>query len=247
MEAGIGHAEQIEDAQLQKDIERLAGDDLHDTAEHVGRHRVFPGRTGVIGQRQLGELVDQVGERCQRIEHARLVVAFEQDRARIEDAVTETGGMGQQLADRDRALRRLDVRKTRRALLEHLAIAELRQERLDRIIEPDPAVLDQQHDRAGDEDLGVGERAEDMVGPKRRVRLAVCKADALPVDHLAPPQHRPGRTGNDLLIDVALHRRPRCGKICRPGVHVSPPNSGWDGYNEISRVMKPAAQLIPAS
>ncbi|MEY9184173.1 hypothetical protein ABIG06_005763 [Bradyrhizobium sp. USDA 326] len=63
----------------------------------------------------------------------------EQYRAGIEDAVAEAGGVGQKLADRDRALRRLDIGKARSALLEHLAIAELRQEFLDSIIEPDAA------------------------------------------------------------------------------------------------------------
>ena len=209
----------------------LAGDDLHDTPEHVGRNRIFPGRAGMIGQRQIGELVDHVGQRRERIEHARLVIAFEQHRAGIEDAVAEAGGVGQKLPDRDRALRRLDVGKAQSARLQHLAIAELRQEFLDKVIEPDAALLDQQHDRARDEDLGVGERAKNVVGPQRRLCLAIGEADALLVDDLAAPQHRPGCARNDLLIDVTLHRRPRGGKIRCSGVHVFPPNYGWDRYS----------------
>lgn len=136
MESGVRHTERIEDARFQEGLEGLARDDLHDAAEHVGCHRIFPGRAGMIRQRQIGELVDHISERRQRIEHARFVIAFEQHGAGIENAVAETGSVGQKLADRDRAFRRLDVGKARSALLQHLAIAELRQECLDRVIEP---------------------------------------------------------------------------------------------------------------
>nr|WP_249133954.1 hypothetical protein [Bradyrhizobium japonicum] len=180
----------------------------------------------MIRQRQIGQLVDHVGERRQRIEHARFVVASEQHRAGIEDAVAEARGVGQEMPDRNQALRRLDIGKALRTLLEHLAIAELRQDCLDPVVEPDAAFLDQQHDRAGDEDLGIGEGAEDMVRPQSSVRLAIGKADALLIDQFAPAQHGPGCARDDLLIDVTLHSRPHGGKIGRSGVHVLPPKSG---------------------
>ncbi|MGY4370021.1 hypothetical protein ACVW1A_006086 [Bradyrhizobium sp. LB1.3] len=164
----------------------------------------------MIGQRQIGELVDHAGQRRERIEDDRLVIAFEQHRAGIEDAVAEAGRMGEKLADRDRALGWLDVGKARSARLQHLAIAELRQEFLDDIIKPDAAFLDQQHDRAGDEDLGIGKRPKNVIGPQRGTRLAIGETDALLIDDLAPAQHRPGCARNDLLIDVTLHCRP-CG------------------------------------
>ncbi len=56
-------------------------------------------------------------------------------------------------------------------------------------------------------------------GPERGVGLAIGEADALLIDDLTPAQHRPGHAGEDLPIDIALHRRPRGGKIGRPGVH----------------------------
>ena len=62
-----------------------------------------------------------------------------------------------------------------------------------------------------------------MIGLQRGALLAIGETDALLIDDLAAPQHRPGCTRNDLLIDVTLHCRPRGGKIRCSGVHVLPP------------------------
>ena len=51
--------------------------DFNHVTEHVGRNRIFPGRAGVIGERQFGQLVDEIRQRRLRIENAHLIVGFE--------------------------------------------------------------------------------------------------------------------------------------------------------------------------
>ena len=62
-----------------------------------------------------------------------------------------------------------------------------------------------------------------MIGPERRLRLAIGPTNALLVDRVAPSQDRPGDTGQDILIHIALHRRAHIGEITRLGAHIDPP------------------------
>ena len=59
-ELGAGHPERIEDVLLFELIQRLAGYDLDDAADHVGRMAVTPERSGLPRQRQSG---DPIGKR----------------------------------------------------------------------------------------------------------------------------------------------------------------------------------------
>ena len=56
LEAGVAHLQRLGDALLDEFIERHAGGDFDDTAQHVGRHGIFPRRARLVEQRQLGEL-----------------------------------------------------------------------------------------------------------------------------------------------------------------------------------------------
>src|SRR5262249_22253337 len=57
-EARIGHLERAKDALRENLAERLAGDDLDDTSEDVGRDTVLPRRARLVQGRQLGESLD---------------------------------------------------------------------------------------------------------------------------------------------------------------------------------------------
>ena len=57
----VAHFQRIENALLLELVERFAGNDLDEAAEHVNRVAVVPGRAGLIGERQLGEAVHEVG------------------------------------------------------------------------------------------------------------------------------------------------------------------------------------------
>ena len=92
---------------------------------------------------------------------------------------------------------------------QHFSIAELRNEFLDRVVELELAFLEQQQRRAGGDQLGVGKDAEDMVGAQRGLRFLVGPADAVHVDELAADHDRPGNAGQQVAVDVALHRRLR--------------------------------------
>ena len=106
---------------------------------------------------------------------------------------------------------------------QHLAVGELRQEFLDPVVEADAALFQQQQQRAGGEQLGVGEGAEDMIGAQRDAALAIRPAQTLLIDDVAPAQHAPGHAGEDLLIHVALHGGADGGEIAGSGVHAGLP------------------------
>ncbi|MGY4193136.1 hypothetical protein ACVIM9_002477 [Bradyrhizobium sp. USDA 4520] len=175
---------------------------------------------GMEHQRQIGQTVDHVGERRHRIEDLALVVGLEDRCARIEQAVAEAGRVAQQMANGDRPLRRFGVVDRRRARPQHLAVSELRDEGLDRIVEPEAAFLDQQQRRAGGDQLGVGEDAEDVIGAQRNLRFLVGPSDAARVSDVAPDQNRPGDAGQEIVVDVALHGRARRREIIADGRHL---------------------------
>ena len=218
-EAGIDHAERIENPRLDEFVKALAADDLDQPRHDVGGERIFPGRAGMIDQRQAGQHVHHVGQRRHGIVHAALVEGLEDGGARIEKAVAQPGAVAQELADGDRALRRLGVIERRCARAQDFSISELRNEFLDRVIEPEFAFLEQQQRRAGGDQLGVGEDAEDMVGAERRLRFLVGPADAIHVDEVAPDHDRPGNAGQQVAVDIALHGRLRRFEVVTVGGH----------------------------
>ena len=114
------------------------------------------------------------------------------DGAGIEEAVAQPGAVAQELADGDRALRRLGVVQRGRARAQDFSISKLRNIFFDGVIEPEFAFLEQQQRRAGGDQLGVGKDAEDVVGAERRLRFLVGPADAIHVDEIAADHDRPG-------------------------------------------------------
>ena len=63
MEAGVAHAERLEEVIVQIDVESLARDALDQQAQHVGGHRVVPSAARVELERQRCELLRHVVER----------------------------------------------------------------------------------------------------------------------------------------------------------------------------------------
>ena len=68
---------------------------------------------------------------------------------------------------------RLDVVDRGCARFQHLAITHLRDVLLDRIVEADTALLEQHHDGARRDELGVRERAEQVISAHRNAVLDV--------------------------------------------------------------------------
>ena len=140
-----------------------------------------------------------------------------------EPAAGQAGGVRQQVANRDLALRRDELDLP--VLLDgDLHPLELGDEPRDGVGQADLALLDQHQDRHARDRLGRGGHAEDRVRAHRRLRLDVHHAPGLVVDD-APPAGDQGDGPRDLLLlDVppddlvdpiqALRRDPH---LLRPG------------------------------
>ena len=103
IETGVEHAERFENSLTQEGIERLSRDHFHEAREDVRGNAVVPPRSGLVSQRDLPELGDDVFER-------RLVQDFSLPVYRIDDrvgefAVRKTGGVTQKIVDPHRPAR----------------------------------------------------------------------------------------------------------------------------------------------
>jgi hypothetical protein len=64
-EAGVLHAQRLQQPRRQEYTQRLAGSHLDHAAEHVGAVAVVPGAARLVGQRQLGDALGEL--RVQRV------------------------------------------------------------------------------------------------------------------------------------------------------------------------------------
>src|SRR5439155_5035806 len=74
IEAGVLHAERLENPGARKIGKRLTGKFLDEITLHVDSNAVVPTRSGLAEQRQFAEIVDQVLKRLARVEHDVLAV-----------------------------------------------------------------------------------------------------------------------------------------------------------------------------
>ena len=203
-------------------VERLPGGDLHDPGQGVdpGQAAVPPARpgwksSGSAAKRAAPSVSVAPAPPGRRSSRRRLLLA--------EPAAGQAGGVRQQVANRDLALRRDELDLP--VLLDgDLHPLELGDEPRDGVGQADLALLDQHQDRHARDRLGRGGHAEDRVRVHRRLRLDVHHAPGLVVDH-APPAGDQGDGPRDLLLlDVppdhlvdpiqALRRDPH---LLRPG------------------------------
>jgi hypothetical protein len=180
LEMRVVHPERVEQALAQEAVERLARDHLDHPPHQVEPHRIGPPRARLVDQRKLrhpvGEGVESLdrhpaesGQRLQPGDEARDHPALAEalgDRARLDDAVAEPRGVRDQLADGDRADRRLEVVGRDRAVVDllHLHVGELRQDLGERLVERELAVVDQHHRRHAGDRLGHRIDAVDALG-----------------------------------------------------------------------------------
>ncbi len=158
LERGVVHAERAGDVLAHIGCEVVAGHRLHREAGEVDVDAVEPLLAGVEQQRRGQRLVG-AGE------HARdVVLGLVALELLAPDVVAEAGGVGEQVAQRDRALRRAQFWLTRVVpTVQHLRLGEPRQHLGDGGIEFELALLDllQRRDRGdrlghrGDPDDGV--------------------------------------------------------------------------------------------
>ena len=123
----------------------------------------------------------------------------------IEDAVAQPRTVAHQMADGDRPPGGLGLVQRGRAGAQNHAVSKLRNEGLDRIVQPQSAFLDQQQRGAGGDQLGIGKDAKDVVDPQWRLRFLVGPSDAIHVHQISADQHRGRNTGQDVAVNEALH------------------------------------------
>ena len=190
----------------QKISEGLAGSARDQHAQNVGAGVIEPAFAGLIDQRQAAQpLHEVVGReiglgwtgRQAGLRHRLL------DRmpGRPDHHGAQTEGEGQEIAHADRTLcRHRDVDRRFEAL-EHAAVGQFWQEIVDRIVEPELALLDQDQGRRRRDRLGHRGDAEDGVAPHRGVALERLPADRLDMG-LAAPAHQRHQAGHGAARDV---------------------------------------------
>ena len=206
-ERGVVHAERIQDALFDEGVERLAGGDLDDAPQDVGRHAVVPPRSRTREQRELGHAAREVVEALGPAERIRLVVEAIDGRV-AEEPVGETRGVGQQVLDGDRTRRRHAVS----AVGQDRHVGELGHELRDRVVERDLAFLDQDHHRDAGHRLGHRVDAEDVAALQGVAGRGVARPDRRPVDDLPPARHHRHHAGQPAVVDIGLHRRRDAGQ-----------------------------------
>ena len=158
-EGGVAHAERVEDVLLHVLPEPLPAHRLDHLAGPVDADAVVPALARIEQERrrQRGVLA------ARDLRNAlRLLVGKD---VRVPDFVHVAGGMGQQVAQRHRALRRARLRL---ALLieafQHLDFAQIRDDRTCRSVQFQLALLDHLHGRRAGDGLGHGGDPADRVG-----------------------------------------------------------------------------------
>ena len=206
---GVFHPEGLEDALAEERLQRPAGGARDQDAEHLGARLVHPPLARVVDQGKTAEashpLVGRERGRVRPRGDPRLL-------HRPLDRVQPRGSQhrpypepqGQQVAQRDRPVRGHGVFERPVKALENLAVGQLGQQGVDRIVEPQPAFFHQDHGRHGRDRLGHRGDAEDGVPPHRVAAADRLRADRIDA-RLAAPAGERDDTGRVAALDVPGH------------------------------------------
>ena len=171
-EAGVGHAQRLEDVLGQEAVERLARHHLDQPTEHVGRHRVVPLGAGLEQQRHRRPHVDRAGQvevgRAAPLEPG--VAVHGVDRVGVVEAVGEPGRVGQQVPDAHRLGGRHGHRRLRRPAAVDALVAERLDVAVQRVLQLEGALLVEHHRRHRRDRLGHRVDAPQRVALDRRRR-----------------------------------------------------------------------------
>ena len=209
-EAGVLHPERVEQAFLQDNFERLAGGARDERAKQVRAGVVHPALARLVRQRERAEppqplVLPRRGLRRGGALAELELVHGEVDRAEASggEVEPEAEAEGEQIAQGDRAVGGHGLIERAVEAGHHLAVRQLRQEALDRVVEAEQALLDQDHRQSGADRLGEGGDAEDGVALERAALVGLL-ADHIDVDFAAPLDQR-DQPGHAIRADVAGH------------------------------------------
>ncbi len=210
-EAAVLHAERLEEALAEEHLQRLGRSARDQHTQHVGPRVVHPLLARLVHERQGPEATDPL-IRLGRRRRARRTLAKEDlllgllDRIRVRRSHDEAEAQaeGQQVAHRDRPVRRHGLVERPVEPLQHLAVGQLGQQPIHRLVQSQLAFLHQDHRRRGRERLGHRGDAEDRVATHR-----VAAADRLEADRidmrLAAPADQRDDARHVAALDIAGH------------------------------------------
>ena len=198
----VGHPQGFEDPLAQEGVERLAGDLLHEHRDVVGRIAVLPPVARVERARYDRGVRHPLGQRrpaLAAVGDLRDLLRGQPPALRIQG---QPGRVGQHVAHGDRARFRLHHRPDAVAVDAHQVVLVLGDPLRDRIVEQEPPLLEQHHQRGRDDRLGHRHQDEDGVLRHRHAVLPVAPAVRLEVDHLPLAGDQGDRAGDPAVIDV---------------------------------------------
>ena len=213
VEAGVDHAERLEDASGEELVEWHARHHLDHPSEHVRGHAVVPLPAGLEQQREVGEAVADVGEvgagRRAPLEAGAAVELV--DWVGPQEPVREAGRVGEEVPELHLFRDRIGDGLRDRAPPPHPSTGERRDVTADGIGQFDPALLPE-HQRSN-----RGDRLRHRVDAEHRVerdglsRLDVSLAVRVEVNDLALSGDRQRPAREQAVIDVAaeVRRDPR--------------------------------------
>jgi hypothetical protein len=207
LEGGIAHLERLGDALLDELVERHAGGDLHDPPQHVRRHRIFPGRAGLVEQCELAELVDHLGIGLAAVGNLHVEIGL-LHRIGPHGAICEPRRMAHQVVHRHRPVLRLQHRLDRAVLLLLLdgdfGVGEGRYVHRHAVGQRELALFHQHHGRQGNDGFGHRGDAEDRVVRHRDLRFLVAEAVGLEHHDLAVARDQHDGAGQLVVLHALV-------------------------------------------
>ncbi len=207
LETRVRHAERLEDPLLQEHGQGAPGGPGDQHALDVGAGVVQPGLARLVQQRNPRQRLHPGIRRRNLVrQHRPLLQLAEQRGHRGQREVggePDAGPGGEQVGDGDRAGGGHHVVDPARGRTHHDRRLQFRQPRPDRIVQREPAVLDQHHHGRGRDRLGQRGDPEDRIPDHRRGPLRIGRPGGLDL-HPAAAGHQPHRTGHRAAVHVRL-------------------------------------------
>ncbi len=211
-EAGVDHAQRLEQPVAQDDVEGLAGGSGDEHAEHIGSGVVEPPVAGLVEERQRREPPHpfvrwrrylRLGRTGAELELGQRVE--ERLRPRRREIHADAELERQQVVQRDRSPRghRFPVDRTS-SVDKYAPVRQFGKQCIDGIVEPQLVLLDEDERRHRHDRLRHRRDAEDAVAPDGR-RFSSGEPAGDTDFHLIACGQQPGHTADPVLLDMEPH------------------------------------------
>ena len=198
-EPGVGHSQRIEDALPQHRLQIAAAGPRQQHAQHLGGRVVEPPLARLVHERQRPErrhppvrIVGdgRPGRPADAVQAQRCLGPLDRIAAGRRHHRSEAEPEAEQILDRDRPMGGHGVVELGVDRAQHAAVGELRQQLVDRLLQPQQALVDQRQRRRRGDRLGQRGDPEDRVALQRRVVAERRRADGVDVQLVAVGDER---------------------------------------------------------